>query len=336
MKKWQVLMGASLFGALLVGAAAVTSTNVSAASKKLAKVEFVLDWTPNTNHTGLYVAQQKGYFKDAGLDVKIVQPSDGDASTIVASGKAQFGITAQDSIAAAYAKKDPLPVTNIAAIIQHNTSGIVSRKGDGITTPKGLEGKTYATWDSPIEQAMIKDVMQKDGGDFSKVKLIPNNIEDEPAALKQKQADAIWIFYGWGGINAGIEKVPIDYFAFKDLNPTFDYYTPTIIGNNSYLKKHPALAKKFMAATTKGYEYAIKHPTKSANILLKEVPELDKNLVQKSQAYLSKQYKADASQWGVIDGTRWNAFYTWLNDNNLVKNKLAKDTGFTNEYLPKD
>ena len=110
-----------------------------------------------------------------------------------ASGQAQFAIEAQDTMAAAIDSDNPLGITAVAGLIQHNTSGIISRKGDGIDSPKGLEGKTYSTWESPIEQATLKTVMKDEGADFSKVKLIPNNITDEPAALKAKQTDAIVI-----------------------------------------------------------------------------------------------------------------------------------------------
>ncbi|HLQ40850.1 MAG TPA: ABC transporter substrate-binding protein [Tetragenococcus sp.] len=310
------------------------SKETAVADKGLTEVTFVLDWTPNTNHTGLYVAQKKGYFKEEGLKVKIVQPSDGDASQIVASNKAQFGISAQDSLAPTYASDDPLPVTSVAAVIQHNTSGIMSRKKEGLDQPKCLEKKTYATWDQPIEQAMIKDVMKKDNGDFSKVKLIPNNIVDEPQALKEKQADAIWVFYGWGGISAKQVNVPVDYFYFKDLNPVFDYYTPVIIANNQFLKEHGQIAKKFLKATEKGYQDAIDAPKESADLLVKEVPELDKELTEASQIWLSKQYKADEKRWGYIDPKRWNNFYNWLGDNQLTDQKIPDNTGFTNDYLP--
>ena len=133
------------------------------------KLTFVLDWTPNTNHTGLYVAQSLGYFEDQGLEVEIVQPPEDGANTLVASGKAQFGVSFQDSMAPGVAGDNALPVTAVAALIQHNTSGIVSRKGEGMDRPKGMEGKKYATWDGPIEVAMIQNAVEKDGGDFSKV-----------------------------------------------------------------------------------------------------------------------------------------------------------------------
>lgn len=301
--------------------------------KNLKKVTFVLDWTPNTNHTGIYLAKEKGYFKEAGLNVEIVQPPDGGAEQLVASGKAQFGISFQDTLAACYASKEPLPITAVAAVLQHNTSGIISRKGEGLSTPKGLEGKKYATWNGPIEKAMIANVMKADGGDFSKVSLIPNEVTDEVSALKTNSVDAIWIYYGWAGIACEKAKLPIDYFAFRDLNPVFDYYTPVIIGNNAYLESNKEEAKAFLAAAAKGYQDAIKDPEGAAEVLLKEAPELDADLVKASQNYMKDQYIADASKWGEIDPKRWNAFYNWLNENNLVETKLPENTGFSNEYL---
>ena len=105
------------------------------------KITFVLDWTPNTNHTGLYVAREKGYFEEAGLEVEIVQPPEDGAEALVASGKADFGVSFQDTMAPALAGENALPITAVAALVQHNTSGIISREGEGMDTPKGLEGK---------------------------------------------------------------------------------------------------------------------------------------------------------------------------------------------------
>ena len=120
------------------------------------KLTLVLDWTPNTNHTGFYVAMEKGYYKDAGIELEIVQPPEDGAEVLVASGKANFGVSFQDTMAGALSGDNALPIKAVAAITQHNTSGIMSRKNDGITSPKGLEGKNYATWDMPIEKAMLK------------------------------------------------------------------------------------------------------------------------------------------------------------------------------------
>ena len=310
---------------------------VSAEDKELEKITFCLDWTPNTNHTGLYVAQAQGYYEEAGLDVEIVQPPEDGAALMCAAGQAQFAIEAQDTMAASLALDDPLGITAVAAVIQHNTSGIISRAGDGIDTPAGLTGKTYSTWESPIELAMLENVVNGDGGDFSKVTLIPNDITDEPAALAAHQTDAIWVFEGWGYINSEVEGVDCDYFNFSDVNPVFDYYTPVIIANNDYLESNPEQARAFMEATAKGYEYAAEHPEEAADMLiagdntgsLKGAEEL----VKKSQEFLSAKYVDDADSWGVIDADRWNAFYSWLYENELCAKDLT-GIGFSNDYLP--
>lgn len=330
MKKATALILAFL---LLFSLAACGQADKTTTAEK-EKITFMLDWTPNTNHTGLYVAKALGYFDEVGLDVEITQPPEGDAESLVGAGKAQFGISFQDTMAAALCSDSALPITAVAALIQHNTSGIVSLKGNGITSPKGMQGKKYATWDTPIEKAMIKNVVEGDGGDFSKVELIPSTISDEVSALQSKQIDAIWIFYAWAGIKMQVENLDVDYFAFKDLNPVFDYYTPVVIANNDFLSQNPETAKKFLSALKKGYEYAISNPEAAADILCSAAPELDKTLVLESQKYLAQQYKAEVSRWGYIDPARWNAFYNWLNDNNLVASTLPENTGFTNDYLP--
>ena len=238
---------------MTVALAAAFAVGASAEEKDTEKITFCLDWTPNTNHTGIYVAQAQGYYEEAGLDVEIVQPPEDGSALMCAAGQAQFAIQAQDTMAASLALDDPLGITAVAAVIQHNTSGIISRAGDGIDTPAGLTGKTYSTWESPNELAMLENVVNGDGGDFSKVTLIPNDITDEPAALAAHQTDAIWVFEGWGYINSEVEGVECDYFNFADVNPVFDYYTPVIIANNDYLESNPEQARAFMEATAKGY-----------------------------------------------------------------------------------
>lgn len=303
-------------------------------SEDLKKVTFVLDWTPNTNHTGLYIAQEKGYFREAGLDVEIVQPPEGGAEVLVASGKAQFGVGFQDTMAPALVGDNALPIQAVAAILQHNTSGIVSRKGEGMETPKGLEGKKYATWESPIELATLKNVVENDGGDFQKVELIPNTVTDEVSALKSKSVDAIWIFYGWAGVKTQLEGLDTDYFAFSDLNPVFDYYTPVVISSSQFLKEDPDTVRAFLKALSRGYQDAAKDPEGGADILCQAVPELDHELVLASQKYLSAYYLEDGQKWGYMDPDRWNGFYSWLNENGLSDPTLPENIGFTNDYLP--
>jgi len=315
---------------------ALAACGKSAETAETETITVVLDWTPNTNHTGIFVAQAKGYFEEAGLKVEVVQPPEDGAVTLVASGKAQFGVSFQDSLAPAFAGDEPIPVTAVAAVIQHNTSGIVSRAGEGMDRPKGLEGKKYATWDMDVEKATIRDVMTADGGDFELVELIPSTVTDEVSALKSKSVDAIWIFYGWAGVACEVAGLDIDYFDFADIDPVFDYYTPVIIGGNAWMEENPDTAKAFISALSKGYTYAVENPKEAADILMEAAPELKANteLVYASQEYLAKEYIADAARWGEFDGVRWAAFFNWLNENNLMEEKVDPDFGFTNSYLP--
>lgn len=309
------------------------STSDSAGEKT--KVTFVLDWAPNTNHTGLYVAEKKGYFDEAGLDVDIIQPGEDTAEMMVGTNQAQFGISFQDSMLPTVAGDNKMPIAAVAAVIQHNTSGIISVKGKGMDRPKGMEGHSYATWDLPIEQATLKQVVEDDGGDFSKVELIPSTVTDEVSALQANQVDSIWIFYGWAGVAADVAGLDTDYFAFKDINPVFDYYTPVIIGNTEWMSDNPDVAKAFLSAAKKGYEFAVENPDDAADILLEAVPELENGeLVKESQRWLAAEYKADVDRWGYIDPERWNRFYEWINENKLFEVNVPENTGFTNEYLP--
>ena len=336
MKKMiSLLLAAMLVIGMLTGCGTSDNTAESADKKDLEKITFVLDWTPNTNHTGLYVAQELGYFEEAGLEVEIVQPPEDGAVVLVASGKAQFGVSFQDSLAPAFVEGEAIPVTAVASVIQHNTSGIISRAGEGMDTPKGMEGHSYATWNGSIELATVQKVMEADGGDYSKLELIPSTVTDEVSALKTNSVDSIWIFYGWAGVKTELENLATDYFAFADIDPVFDYYTPVIVAGNQFLEENPETAIAFLSALSKGYEFAMEKPEEAADILCAAAPELDKELVVASQKYLADQYKADAPYWGYMDENRWNNFYQWVNDHELVEGKVMLDAGFTNEYLPK-
>ena len=183
-----------------------------------------------------------------------------------------------------------------------------------------------------MEQAVIKSLMEADGGDFSKLNLVPSTVSDVITALNTN-IDTVWIFYAWDGVATELKGYDTNFMDFAKLNTTFDYYTPIIIANNDFLAKNPDTAKAFLAATAKGYEYAIENPDAAADILLEAAPELDPEIVKASQEWLADQYIADAEKWGYIDPARWDGFYTWLTENNLVDGELPAGTGYSNDYL---
>lgn len=297
------------------------------------KVRIVLDWTPNTNHTGLYVAQDKGYFAEQGLEVEIMQPPEGSTTSLVGAGGAEIGISFQDSLAATFASNNPIPVTAVAAIIQHNTSGLLSLKETGIDSPGKMSGHSYATWDTPIELAMIKKIVEDDGGSFEEIELIPNTVTDVVTAL-QTDIESVWVYYAWDGIATEVAGLETNYLNFADYGTELDLYTPVIIGNNDFLKNKPELAKKALEAIKKGYEFAVENPEEAADILLKSAPELDEELVKRSQEWLKDKYKAEVARWGYIDQERWDGFFNWLYENKLIEQEIPAGYGFSNDYLP--
>ena len=297
------------------------------------KVSFVLDYTPNTNHTGLYVALDQGYFADEGLEVEIVQPPEDGADALIGAGGANLGISYQDYIANNLASDQPMPYSAVAAVIQHNTSGIMSRAEDGITHPAAMEGHTYATWNMPVEQATVKQCVEADGGNWDNVELVPYETDDDVAGLRANMYDTVWVYEAWAVQNAIVQDVDVNYFSFISVDPVFDYYTPVIAANDDFAKENPEVVKAFLRAVKKGYEYAVENPDAAADILCAQVPELDSALVHQSQTYLADQYVADAEGWGVIDPNRWAAFYGWLNDNQLLANQIDVNAGYDLSYL---
>lgn len=324
-----------VLGLLLTTLAGCSFPKKSTKEKEtLKKVTLLLDWVPNTNHTGLYAAKDKGYYSDEGLDVNIIQPSEGGSEDLVAVNKGEFGISYQEKITYARTADKPLPVKAIAAIIQHNTSGFASPVNRNIKTPKDFENKKYGSFGTPIEEKMLKALMDKSGANYSKLKIINVGAADFFTSV-QKDIDFMWIYYGWDGIAAGIKKIPIDFIKLQDVDPKLDFYTPVIIANDSLLKNDPELVKKFLKATAKGYKYSIDNPEAASDILLNADPGIDKDIAIESQKYLSKEYISDAPRWGEMKASTWETFGTWMYDNGLINKKLNINEAFTNEFLPK-
>lgn len=307
-------------------------TNTDTASGN-SKITFVLEWSPNTNHTGLYVAQAMGFYEEAGVEVNIVAPPESGASALVASGKAQFGVDVQEALGTELTLDNPLPITAVAAIIDHNTSGLLSAKASGIDSFDKLEGTTYASWDGATELAIMKQTMTDAGCDFKKLVTVPAPATDAVSLIQTGDIDTVWVYEAWDVASARLANVDFNFIKFSDQTDVLDFYTPLIIANNDFLKENPDTAKAFLAATAKGYEYAIEHPQEAAQILVDAVPELDLDLVTASQEFLANEYKAEKEHWGTFDEARWSAFYDWMYDQKLIPKDLGK-TGFTNEYLP--
>ncbi len=301
-------------------------------SDQLEKVTVILDYVANTNHTGMYVALDQGYYKEAGLDVEIIEPTEGATATLIAVGKGDFGISYQEDVTIALTSKDPLPIKTIAALIQHNTSGFVTYADKDIKSPKDFEGKTYAGWGGPGEEAVLKAVMAKDGADFSKLNMV---ISDGSGfeALKDK-VDIEWFFEGWDNVKCKLNNFPINYMELRQLDERLDYYTPVIIANQDTLEQKPEMVKKFLAATEKGYRYAIENPDESAKILQKYAPDYSLEMLTMSQEYLAEKYMEDTDRWGEMKDEVWNNYTDFMVEYGVIDHAIPASDCYTNEFLP--
>lgn len=301
------------------------------AEQPLAKVKVVLDWTPNTNHTGLYVARDKGFFREHGLDVEIIQPTEAGADKMIASGAAEFGVSYQEGIT--QARIQGVPLVSLAAVIQHNTSGFASPAEKGIKSPKDFEGKTYGGWGSPAEQAVIDSLMQEEQADASKVNNISIGDADFFTAVK-RNIDFAWIYYAWTGVEAELRGEKLNMVYLTDYSDKLDYYTPVLATSENMIAEKKDLVQAFVAGAAEGYQYAIDNPADAAELLIKAEPDLNAELVRASQKWLSPKYQDDAPRWGEQKLEVWQNYAQWMYDHKLLDKQLEAEKAFTNEFLP--
>lgn len=323
--------------ASLVGCSSNPTTPSTSEGEDLTTVKLMLDYAPNTNHTGFYVAQNKGYFEEEGLKVEIIEPGDNATTSMVAAGKADFGVSYQEDVTYALTSEDPLPIKAIATIIQHNTSGFVSLKNAGINSVKDFEGKTYAGWGAPSEEAVINAVMNQAGADFDSLTIVGADGSGIPGlseTVEANKVNLVWEFYGWAVIQAMQAGYEVNYMPLNELDERLDYYTPVIITNDDKIEKDPETVKKFMAATKKGYEFAIENPKEAAKILHDDaLPDTDLSFIEASQEYLSAQYAKDASSWGVMKDSVWNNYTQFMYEYGLINQEIDAASQYTNEFV---
>jgi len=298
----------------------------------LENVTVILDYVANTNHTGMYVAKSLGYYEEAGLDVNIIEPTEGATATLIAVGKGEFGIAYQEDVTMALASADPLPIKAIAAIIQHNTSGFATYAEKNITSPADFEGKTYAGWGGPGEEAVLKAVMTAAGKDYSKLNTV---ISDGTgfASLKDR-VDIMWFYEAWDNVKCNLAGFPINYMEVRQLDERLDYYTPVIITSDRMIEEKPETVHAFMAATAKGYEYAIANPDESAKILQEYAPDYELEMLTISQNYLSGKYAEDAVRWGEMKDSVWDNYTQFMVEYGMIDTAIPASECYTNEFLP--
>jgi len=304
-------------------------------------VTIALDWTPNTNHVGLFVAQANGFYEEAGLDVEILPYSDTSAGTLVANHVADFGIlgsiglftqrTAGADLVAAY------------ALVQTETGRLVFKADrQDIQRPSDLDGKIYGGFGSAWENALIGTIIRHDGGtgDFETITLGTSAYE----ALANGAVDFTLEVYTWEGVKAERDGPAQRAFRYADFGVP-DQHTNFIGASSAYLANNAQTARAFITASQRGYEYAVTYPDEAADILVAANADaaLDRDFVRASlQAMIDGHYlKAQNGAIGTIDPAKMEAVGAFLFDAGILKDgngavvteKPDFSSYYSNDYL---
>jgi putative hydroxymethylpyrimidine transport system substrate-binding protein len=324
-----------LVGALMLvlgGCGANSKNNESGSgSQKLQKVTLMLDWYPNAVHSFLYTAQEKGFFKQQGLDVNIEMPADtNDPLKLVAANQVDMALSYQPEVV--IARSENIPVQSFGAIVRHPLNYLMVPENGNIHSPKDLEGKTVGYPSIPLDEAIVHSMVQSAGGNPNKVKMVDVGFNLIPT-MATKKADALI----GGYINH--EKLLLDKegHPMRTFNPTKygvpDYYELVLVASEKSLKEKPKVYKKFMTAIAKGQAYVQKHPKEGLSILLKHEDKsspLDKGVETKSLQILLPLMDAKNKPFGYQDANSWNKVEKWLFDQKVIKNHVNTKIAFKN------
>lgn len=319
--------------AMLAGAAACgqsnDSTKATTDGNGLKKVTFMLSWAPDTNHIGVYVAKNKGYFKQVGLDVDIVAVAQAGAEQAVNNGMADFALSNLTN-AGMYTTKGA-KIKQVMQVQQKPSAiwcSLASNKD--IKSPKDFDGKTFATFGSNESDAVIRRMIQTDGGkgEFDKVTVGTSTFQ----TLSSGKADFGGFYATWEGVQASMYGPKLNCFTEPDYGVPGNADTIGIITSNKTISSNPTLVRKFVQATKKGYEYAYSHPDDAAAILVKEAPDANLKL-----AFVKKSMKTivNGQYWGDPTKIKDGSFVFGTNDTKGAQQYfdfLAEENAYTDAH----
>jgi ABC-type nitrate/sulfonate/bicarbonate transport system substrate-binding protein len=337
----------SLALAVSPGLAPPANATATAPAPSLTTVSLALDWTPNTDHTGFYVANTLGYYAQAGIRLRVIPYTTTLPDELVAAGRADFGISFESEVA--IDETEGLPDISVMAILQHMASVVGYRPASGIHQPRDLVGKTFA-WDGGTDEiASIEYLIDKDGGEgkladgkpnFKVVDLNTSAYE----AVYDGNANFDFPLVTWEVIQARLAGEPMDYFNFQHWGFP-DRYEVVLISSHSFLADHPGLAARFVQASAKGFTYAAHHPAAAAKILIDDNPGVFSvpALVYDSAKLMAKSFWLDPQgKFGYQDYAKWYGYTRFAVQAGILHNAQGAivtkvpaniQTWFTNAYL---
>jgi putative hydroxymethylpyrimidine transport system substrate-binding protein len=301
-------------------------------AEPLRQVSVALDWFPWSNHAGLYVAQEKGYFAEQGLDVEIRTPSDPDiVLQLVATGRDDFGINYQTGVL--IAREQEVPVVSVMALVQHPLNSVMALKSSGIAEPKDLVGKSIGWPGIPDNEPLLDTMMQSQGGSLSDVELVNVGFDLVPALLGGK-VDAIvgayWVHESISATNQGFE---LNIMRMED-HGVPDFYELVLVASEDNIKNDPELVQAFVWGAQRGYQDAIADPQGAVDLLKKIRPEVDLTIESPGVDLLAPLWEPDGGQaFGWQEDARWVGFAEWLTEAEMLSNADDALNAFDNSFV---
>ena len=296
------------------------------------------------------MARANGYYNDSGLSIDLISPEIDNYSKTpgrqAIAGSAQFAMgPTETAISSATTEPDKMRLLAVAALLQKDTSAIVTLKERGMDTLRKV--KSYASYEGRFEMSIVHEMIKQSGGDPANLEeLTPAKLQIWPNMINKLsmqyiqiyifnilrhilcsgKADATWIFLNWEGIEAEMNQINLNIFKLEDYNIPYGY-TPILLGRQDILINDEDNVKSFIAATKKGYEYAnnLSKVDECVDILLedsksKALKSTGKEQIKKSLTYLINNncYLNNNNEWGKMDLNVWNKFLDWMCNKNII------------------
>ncbi|MCL6570988.1 MAG: ABC transporter substrate-binding protein [Bacillus sp. (in: Bacteria)] len=307
------------------------SEKTAGSKEGLQKVSLMLDWYPNAVHSFLFVAEEKGYFKEQGLDVDIQMPADtNDPLKLVAANQIDMALSYQPQVLVA--RGEDIPVKSFGAIVRHPLNHLMVPEDGPIQSPKDLEDKTIGYPSIPLDEAIIQTMVTNDGGDAKKVKMVDIGWDLIPA-MATKKTDALI----GGYINHEKLLLEKEGHPMRTLNPADfgvpDYYELVLVASEKGLTEKPEVFEKFMVAITKGQKFVADHPEEGLSMLMEhqdKTSPLENDIETKSLQVLLPLMDAKDEPFGYQDPETWEKVAQWLKDNKIIKQQVKAEESFIN------
>jgi NitT/TauT family transport system substrate-binding protein len=317
---------------LFVGALTF-GTFVVQGAKAADSVSLITDFGYNGRHAYFFVALDKGYYKDAGLDVKIIGGKGSvDAIRQVGAGNANFGFADAGSLMLSRAN-DNIPVKLVAVVYARPPQAIFCSADTGLKTPKDLEGQAIANPAGGSIPDMFPAYAKAAGIDASKVKWVVAASSALPGLLASGRVPCVGQFtVGEPMLAAQAAPKKLTRFAYADSG--LNFYSNGLIATEATIKSSPDLVRRFVEATVKGMKAAFASPAEAGAIMHKYHPEVDTDVAKGEIEAVAELADVKGKPLAEIDPSRIQATLDVINDAFKLKSTISAGDVYAAGFVP--